>query len=131
VYLDFTLINETTGVTREFSRQVSYYHGRDSDGNWTEGSRRGSVRLASVPAGRYFLRVAPEGGEPTPRIVNYALRMRRDVPSFGFYALAFLALLLPSLLVLAAKGAFEARRWAESDYGGSTGTESDDDGDDE
>lgn len=131
MFLDFTLINETTGVTREFSRQVSYYHGRDSDGNWTEGSRRGSVRLASVPAGRYFLRVAPEGGEPTPANVRYSLRLRRDVPSFGFYALAFLALLLPSLLALAAKGAFEGRRWAESDYSGTDSASDDDDGDDE
>ena len=78
VFYDFTLIDESTGVSREFSKQVSYYSGRDSDGNWSEGSRRGSVRLASVPAGRYFLRVAPEGGEPVSRQVTYELRVRRD-----------------------------------------------------
>ena len=131
VFLGFTLINETTGATREVSRQVSYYHGRDSDGSWSEGSRRGSVRLASVPPGRYFLRVAPEGGEPVARNVNFSLRVRRDVPSFGFYGLAFLAILLPSLIALVARGAFEGRRWAESDYGASTGSASDDEGDDE
>lgn len=132
VFFDFTLINEATGIVREFSKQVSYYHGRDSDGNWAEGDRREQVRLASVPAGRYFLRVAPEGGEPGARDVGYTLRVRRDVPGFVFYLFALVGLTIPAFLSLVAKGAFESRRWAESDYGAATGSaSSDDDGDDE
>ena len=127
VFFDFTLIDEVTGVSRGFSKEVSYYYGRDSDGNWSEGSRRESVRLASVPAGRYFLRVAPEGGESGKPVVAYTLRVRRDEPSFLFYLFAFVALLVPAIFSLVAKGAFETRRWAESDYGGTTGTASDDD----
>ena len=132
VFIDFTLIDEATGTSREFSKQVSYYSGSDSDGSWTEGSRRASVRLASVPGGRYFLRVAPEGGESN-RSVEYTLHVRRDVPSFVFYLIALLALIVPAFLALVSKGAFESRRWAESDYGSATGSASsnDDDGDDE
>lgn len=131
VFFDFTLINEATGVSRDFTRQVSYYHGRDSDGSWTEGSPRESVRLASVPAGRYFLRVAPEGGDISKPAVAYTLRVRRDEPSLLFYLFGFGALLVPATFGLLAKGAFETKRWAESDYGSATGSASSDDGDDE
>ncbi len=127
VFYDFTLIDEQSGVSREFSKQVSFYSGRDSDGNWTEGSRRGRVRLSSVPPGRYFLRVAPEGGEPGRDSVGYTLRVRRDVPSFGFYAIAFIGLILPGLFFFAQKASFEARRWAESDYApGESGSDEED-----
>jgi len=132
VYFDFTLINETTGIATEFSKQIEYYYGRDSDGSWTEGSRTGRVRVSSIPAGRYFLRVAPVGGETSRGGVNYSLRVRRDVPSYLFYGLALVVLLLPALLALLPKAAFEQRRWAESDYGSETGTvSSGDEGDDE
>jgi hypothetical protein len=62
VFFSLALINEATGEAREVSRQVSYYSGSDSDGSWSEGTRSETVRLAAVPAGRYFLRVEPEGG---------------------------------------------------------------------
>lgn len=131
LFFDFTLIDENSGISREFSKQLSYYSGRDSDGSWTEGSRRATVRLASVPAGRYFLRVAPEGGEPLARDVNYTVRVRRDVPSFLFYLVAVVGLIVPAFLTLVTKGSFESRRWAESDYGSATGSPSSNDEDDE
>mgnify|MGYP000258125807 CR=1 FL=1 len=129
-YFALTLINDSTGISREVGKQVSYYYGRDSDGSWSEGSRKGSVRLSSVPGGRYFLRVGPEGGEPSKPPVHYTITVKRDTPSFGFYALAFFALTLPAILAWIPKGAFEGRRWAESDYAPSSGSD-DDEGDDE
>lgn len=127
LYLSFALINETTGESREASRQVSYYHGVDSDGSWTEGSRHETVRLASVPAGRYFLRVQPEGGEPARRVVNYTLRVRRDAPVYGFYLVAFIALLVPVIFAVAPSVSFERRRWAESDHAPASSDDDDDD----
>jgi hypothetical protein len=50
------LINDQTGQTFDFGREVSYYH--DSDGS--EGSRNNSVIVPSVPSGQYYLRVEPE-----------------------------------------------------------------------
>ncbi len=129
-YFALTLINDSTGISREVGKQVSYYYGRDSDGSWSEGSRKGSVRLSSVPGGRYFLRVGPEGGEPSKPPVHYTITVKRDTPSFGFYVLAFFALTLPAILAWIPKGAFEGRRWAESDYAPSSGSD-DDEGDDE
>ena len=127
LFLVLSLINETTGETREVTRQLSYYHGSDSDGSWTEGDQRETVRIASVPAGRYFLRVQAEGGEPGRASASYTMRLRRDVPHYGFYGIAVLALLLPAVLSIFPAASFESRRWAESDHAPTSSGQSDDD----
>jgi hypothetical protein len=126
VFFTLSLINEQTGETREVTRQLEYYSGSDSDGSWSEGDRSETVRLSSVPAGKYFLRVQPEGGEVGRQSVNYTLRVRRDPPHYGFYGLAFLALVSPLVFALFPAAAFENRRWAESDHPiGGTGSSDD------
>ncbi|HEY0928835.1 MAG TPA: DUF4178 domain-containing protein [Gemmatimonas sp.] len=131
LYLTLALIEENTGETREASRQVSYYSGTDSDGKWTEGSRSGTVRLATVPAGRYFLRVQPEGGEPAKRVANYTIKVRRDSPFYGLYFVAFFALLIPAIFAVVPSASFERRRWAESDHAPVSSDDDDSGGDDE
>lgn len=116
IFFTFSLINEATGETREVTRQVSYYTGTDSDGRWTEGSTSETVRIAGVPAGRWFLRVQPEGGEPANPVASYTLRVRRDAPHYALYGLALVALLLPATFALLPSASFESRRWAESDH---------------
>lgn len=127
VFFTLSLINEATGETREVTRQLEYYTGTDSDGSWSEGSRSETVRLSSVPAGRYFLRVQPEGGEPGRMLVSYTVDVRRDPPHYGFYGFAFLALLVPVVFAFFPSAAFENRRWAESDHPIGGSGESDDD----
>jgi hypothetical protein len=126
VFFTLALIDEASGETREVTRQLEYYSGVDSDGSWSEGSRSESVRLAAVPAGRYFLRVEPEGGEIGRGSLRYTLQVRRDPPHFGFYAFAFFAVCTPLLFAVVPAAAFENRRWAESDHPlGGTTTEDD------
>ena len=130
MYLNIALINVATGVAREVGREVSNYYGRDSDGSWSEGSRNDRVKIGSVPSGEYYLRVEPEGGD-IARIggapVNYSISVRRDVPSFGFFGLAFLVLLVPPIIGAARSGGFETQRWAESDYATTSSSGDDDD----
>jgi hypothetical protein len=130
-FFSLALINEATGQALDVGREVSYYHGTDSDGSWTEGSRHDDVSLASVPAGRYILRVAPEGGEEGRPPVAYRLTVRRDVPSFLFYLVAFLAIAIPAALSWFPVASFEQRRWAESDHAPSTSSSSSSDDDDD
>ena len=125
VYLDYALINEATGAAYDFGREVSYYSGRDTDGQWTEGSRRDRVRIADIPGGKYFLRVEAEG-PPGARPVFGTLRVRRDVPSLLPFLLALLALALPPFFLAIRSHAFESRRWAESDYAPASGDDSED-----
>ena len=62
MFVGYTLINDETGQTvrirRARCRTTTAYEDGES---WTEGSRADAVALPGVPAGRYFLRIEPEG----------------------------------------------------------------------
>ncbi|MEO7999439.1 MAG: DUF4178 domain-containing protein [Gemmatimonadaceae bacterium] len=129
MYLNLALIDETSGQAYDVGRQVSYYHGSDGDGSWSEGGRKDHFRLGAIPSGKYILRVAPEGDETSRGVVNYKLSVKRDVPSYLFYIVAFVALLIPAALASAPAMSFEQRRWAESDHAPASSSSSDDDDD--
>jgi hypothetical protein len=114
-YFNFALINEATGQAYDFGREISFY--RDSEG--TEGSSSDSTIIPSVPPGRYYLRVEPETPDSAYDL-HYHLTLRRDVPVFSFFLIAFVALLIPPIAMHWRATSFEGRRWMESDYGGSS-----------
>jgi hypothetical protein len=68
-----------------------------------------------VPAGKYYMRVEPEGDAKNPPL-QYDIIVRRDVPSMLFFALAAVALLIPPILIGWRSYRFEYDRWQESDY---------------
>jgi Domain of unknown function (DUF4178) len=115
IYLNYALINQDTGQAYDFGREVSYYHGYDSDGSWSEGGHTDRVAIPSVPPGNYYLRVEPESdfGHGT---ISYSITAKRDVPQASFFWLALLALLVPAGLITWRSMNFEHLRWAESDY---------------
>lgn len=129
-YFSMALINEQSGQAWDFGREVSYYSGSD----WSEGSSSDNVRVPSVPAGRYYLRMEPEmDPKPVdvyttgPREMTYAVTIRRDVPTLWPILLAMLLIPIPALFKLGKKASFESLRWAESDYGSATGSGEEDD----
>jgi hypothetical protein len=115
IYLNYALINNDTEQAWDFGREVSYYHGYDSDGSWTEGGQKNSVILPSIPAGHYYLRIEPEVDPKHPPIA-YTVEVKRDVPVLGFFGIAFFALLLPAIAITWRSITFERMRWAESDH---------------
>ncbi len=117
VYLNYALINQDTGRGYDFGRELSYYHGYDEDGSWSEGSSQDSVALPSVPPGNYYLRIEPES-DANRGTISYTVTLKRDVPQASFFGLGVLALLLPAGLLTWRSLNFEHLRWAESDYGG-------------
>ena len=115
------LINEQTGQAWDVGREVSYYHGYDDGESWSEGDRETKVTLPTIPSGRYYLRVEPDSDE-TSTPASYDITIKRDVPRYVWYVLAFLALftwpVLRSFRGATAGGSkFERQRWANSDYG--------------
>jgi hypothetical protein len=112
-YFNFALINQDTGEASDFSKEVSYYYGNDSDGSWTEGSSKASVLLPAVAPGRYYLRVEPEMASGS---VAYDLTVRHDVPSFLWFLTAGVLLLIPPILYTIRSVSFERERWMASDY---------------
>ena len=115
IYLNYALINQDTGQAYDFGREVSYYHGSDADGAWSEGSRRDTVAIPSVPPGNYYLRVEPESALGSG-LIGYSIAARRDVPQMSFFGIAVLALLAPAALITWRSMNFEHLRWAESDH---------------
>ncbi|MBK7928645.1 MAG: DUF4178 domain-containing protein [Bryobacterales bacterium] len=129
-YFSMALINEQTGQAWDFGREVSYYSGSD----WSEGSSTDSVRVPTVPAGRYYLRMEPEmDPKPMdvytsgPREMTYTVTIKRDVPALWPILLAMLLVPIPALFRFGKKASFESLRWAESDYGSATGSGDDED----
>jgi len=120
IYLNYALINQDTGHAYDFGREVSYYHGYDSDGSWSEGKTSNSVTIPSVPPGNYYLRVEPES-DSNRGLIRYVVTVKRDVPQASFFGIALLALLVPAGLITWRSLNFEHLRWAESDYGGMPG----------
>lgn len=119
LYVEYALIDERTGRAFDFSREVSFYSGRDSDGPWAEGKRADHAKIGPVPGGRYFLRVEPQGGagnfQATPPI-RYTVTVRRDVASPAFFLIGLLLLVTPPVFGALRAASFETQRWAESDY---------------
>jgi hypothetical protein len=121
-YFDLALINVDDGHAYVAGREVSYYHGRDSDGNWSEGKARNSVRLSSIPAGRYYLRVEPQmDNNASAPVMNYTVTVRRGVVIWAYFFFAALFLGIPPLLAVWRRYSFERSRWQESDYSGFPG----------
>ena len=105
---------------------MSYSYGRDSDGYWSEGSRRDRAVLPSVPPGPYFLRVQPEAQVPTD-FLEYSIVVRHDVPILFPYVLGLILLAVPPLFVGLRAWGMERARWQESDYAPSDDDDDDDD----
>ncbi|MCX7604117.1 MAG: DUF4178 domain-containing protein [Bryobacteraceae bacterium] len=122
-YFNMALLAEDGSRGFDFGREISYYHGRDPDGSWSEGSRSDSATLARVPAGRYYLRIEPEMdaqasfGSSAGMNMNYEVIVRHDVPRLWLFFLALPLLLIPPALSSLRALGVESARWSESDYG--------------
>lgn len=129
-YLSLALINDDTGVAYDAGKEIGYYFGTDSDGQWSEGSRGTTVTIPGVPAGTYYLRVEPEM-EKDGRYhgMNYEIVVERGKPEYIWFFLAWFALLIPPTITSIRAFSFENRRWAESDYGPLVKSSSGDDDD--
>lgn len=125
----YALIDEDTGESMEFAREVSYYAGVEDGEAWSEGSKTDSVTLPHVPPGHYFLRIEPEGdraGLP----VSYRVTVVRDVSTSVWFLAALTLLIVPPVLTTIRAAAFERRRWQDSDHApDSSGGDDDSDAD--
>ncbi|TKD52894.1 DUF4178 domain-containing protein [Sphingomonas baiyangensis] len=136
VDLEYTLVDRATQRAFNTYKAAERYSGRDSDGDWSEGSRRTTADFASVPAGTYDLVVDYKGNNWLGaqsigdwRNAAFAPEMRITVTSGGApFGVALLALILigvPVLFGAIRHAAFEQARMGESDFA-PTSSEDDD-----
>ncbi len=119
VFLDYDLVNLETGDNFGTGSEVSYYHGSDSDGAWTEGSRTASIIIPAVPPGKYSLTIEPE--LPAAGQVETLVRIKRDSPYYTNMVLALLSLWIYPIWLWLKSKSFETLRWQESDIGSAFG----------
>jgi hypothetical protein len=117
------LIDADRGNAYDTGLEVGRYSGVDGGESWSEGSYNATFRIPAVPAGNYYLRIAPEGATSA----EYTVRVERDTPVFWYLLPALAALLLPPLIASIAAASFEHRRWMESDHPPVTESSEDDD----
>lgn len=115
-FLDMTLINRDTGEQIALGREVSYYHGSDSDGAWSEGDQHDAAFLAAIPPGEYVLEVEAETAPELTRAAVDRVQVVRDVPIWANFWVLLAALLLFPIMASWRRYRFEVRRWAESDH---------------
>ena len=116
IYLNYALINQDTGQAWDFGREVSYYYGSDSDGSWTEGKHEGFGHHSQRPGGT-LLFAHRTGVDPRSTHESaYSVEVKRDVPVMGIFGIAFLALLIPAIIITWRSISFERARWSESDH---------------
>jgi len=59
IELAVEMVNEKTGQTYEFTKELSYYHGVDDGESWSEGDNTDDAVLSRVPPGTYRLNITP------------------------------------------------------------------------
>jgi hypothetical protein len=118
VELQGTLTNTDTGQSYRFVDAFQYYHGYDSDGSWTEGSRNGGALIGSVPAGTYTLLVDASSGDNSGRPLNTTIQigLRYDVVVWRNFWIAVLLILSYPIYLAFRSGVAERERWSESDF---------------
>ena len=72
--------------------------------------------LPSVPPGRYFLRVQPQGQTSGATSISYTMILKRDVPMPSLYLIALVLLVLPPAAMAIRAASMESARWKESGY---------------
>lgn len=129
VDLDYTLVERRTQASYAAYKAAERYSGRDSDGDWTEGSRGATAQVAAVPAGLYDLIIEYRGnrwdgaqsigdwrasGYSAP---NLEIEVDSAAVFGGNLVLALVLVLVPLGVSFFRHVAFEQARQGESDFG--------------
>jgi ribosomal protein L37AE/L43A len=115
ISLELTLVNKVTGAAWPAAREVSFYHGND-DGHWSEGSQSDEVVFLNIPAGTYYLTIDPELSSEKQMAVRDTLEITTGNAGWSNFVMLMIFLALFPIFTRLRRGAFEARRWAESDH---------------
>jgi hypothetical protein len=125
-----TLVEKNTGEAYQGSQELSYYRGVEDGERWTEGARDEAIVYKDIPPGTYYLTLEFELGKDRPDAVVDTVDIVRNPVGWSNYALVMLFLGAFPLFTRWRRGAFEARRWSESDIvGDDQARDNDGDGD--
>jgi hypothetical protein len=113
---DFSLVNQTTGESSYFSKDLEYYHGYEGGENWSEGNTNEEFNICGVSSGNYKISFIPN--KDTNDQINSRLKIDVywDKSDNWNFVSAFVIFLVIIILLYFIKNSFEQRRWNDSDY---------------
>ena len=126
ISLDLTLVNKATGEAWPVTRELSFYQGYD-DGHWTEGSAQDDVVFRDIPPGTYYLSIDPGLAPENPAMVRDTVEIFGGGSGWSNFALVLVFLVVFPIFTRLRHGAFETRRWADSDHAPVSSNDSEDD----
>jgi hypothetical protein len=127
--LDLLLVNKATGQAWPAARELSYYYGREDGESWSEGNPTDEVVFLDIPPGTYYLTVDPDIAPEKPVPVRDVIEVSSGGAGWSNFVIVMLFLVFFPIFTRLRHGAFEARRWAESDHAPAASSDSSD-GDD-
>jgi len=113
--LDIELVNAKTEQTFPAPLEVSYYHGYDSDGSWSEGSDKASIALSAIPPGEYFLTIEPSADAKIDQL-PFTIRAQSGGVFFGNYLVALILVMFYPIMIWWRGVRREKERWSDSDF---------------
>jgi len=128
IAVDATLTDRATGRTWNEVKEISYYTGTDSDGSWSEGSQSTTIRFDGLEKGSYLLELDVDREANRLEELPLTVDVKRNKGSIAWFFLTSLLLIAFPIAGIARSMGFESRRWADSDHGSSSSTNSDNDG---
>lgn len=107
------LLHEQTGEKIEFWKEVQYYTGSSSDGNWTEGQNWERVIFNNLKEGDYSIVLSGESSAiQSPQDVTVYVTINPSLFS-NVFVLLLIALVFPVISYIRARS-FENKRWLNS-----------------
>jgi hypothetical protein len=128
IALDFGLVDGQERVLSDFGAEASFYHGHDSEGSWTEGSRGFSSTFKVDKAGTYQLLVHGKGGsgQSGPQLNEpLNLSLHSGVTISWYFIFPIIASILFLSLEWLLRLRFEQKRWEDTSAGADNGGEDD------
>jgi hypothetical protein len=127
---ELVLENVESGERYVMPQGLEFYSGRDSDGDWTEGSRGNDGLINMVPAGKYRLTAELAAKAPDLAYDTLQLSVVRGTAVWSNFLFALIPLGLLFVVLNWINAAFEMQRWQYSEYSPYATSSSDDDDDD-
>lgn len=115
-YAEILLVDSKSEEAIALGVEVDYWSGVDGGESWSEGNSTNSQVIGGVPGGSYLLQVSPQidkGGDPADSL---ELTITRDVPLIRYMFVPLIVIIAFPAFNFARRAAFEAKRWATSDY---------------
>jgi ribosomal protein L37AE/L43A len=113
--LSVTLVNKDTGQSWQNAREISRYEGVDGGESWSEGSRSDAFVFRDLPPGNYMVAVEHDMDAKSAPLQTQLSVSRTGARWSSLLVLLLLLVPFP-IFTRIRKGAFEIKRWADSDH---------------